>query len=520
VGRATDIADLLELATKSRLLTITGAGGVGKTRVAVELAREHLGMHTDGVWFIDLAPVTDAGLVDDAVLQALGVSRETALGPRAQLVAHLSSRNVLLVIDNCEHLIDACSSLIDGILRACPSVTVVATSREPIGIDGEVTRALRSLDTSESHALFVRRASLINDAIDLDDDARAAIDRIVERLDGIPLAIELAAGRSRILTPQQIAERLDDRFQLLTGGSRTALARQRTLEATVEWSYSLLDDDERTLLERASVFIGPFDLDAIEAVCGADALDALDRLVAKSMVTSTFADGGVRYRLLETIRHFARDKLVASGDAAEYRDQHARYFRTLVCTISDGFMDERENEAAAIITAVYANIRSALEWLLEHGTEDGLELASHLWLYWAVTGRPVEALEWVERFLDAAPGADPDIVARGHAAASHLNALQSGDPTQETRLHGEATVARMHERDGTPRWYEAWTLMQLVDADRYDNAKGIEGKRRAAVDVCRDVGNGFVLANAAQSGVGSRRPAPPRGRTRDDPRSR
>ncbi len=496
IGRSDDLDELRSKISSSRLVTVTGAGGIGKTRIAIEAGREQLGQRSDGVWFVDLAPVNEPGWIDDTVIDALGVQRNTDVEPRAQLLDYLSARNALLVIDNCEHLVDDCSAFIDDVVRSCPGITIVATSREALGIDGEVAWRCPSLESDHGATLFADRALLVNPNFTLDEETTKAIDLIVERLDGIPLAIELAAAKVRVLSAQQIAERLDDRFRLLTGGSRTAMARQRTLEATVEWSYGLLDDDERLLLDRLSVFVGSFDLEAVEVVCGIEALEPLERLVAKSMVVASLGDGIVRYRLLETIRHFARDKLIAAGAGGDLRDRHLEHYSRLVVEIGDGMMDSREISTTAWITTNYPNIRAALEWATSTTPQTaGLALAAHMSMFWSTTGRPAEGLVWLESVLSETTGADPDLVARAHAGAAHQAWLEGVAPDR-VRAHIDAALAWMTQRGGAPKWYEAGANLLLLATQSDTGALTDHDGYRRASEMAEQSGNDFVLSRA------------------------
>jgi predicted ATPase/class 3 adenylate cyclase len=471
IGREDDISDLAELIAKARLVTITGSGGVGKTRLAIEVARRQLGRHADGVWFVDLAPVTDPAWVADTTLQALGVVRDAALAPRDQLLAYLRTRDVLLVVDNCEHVLDACIDLTDQLLTACAGVSVLATSRESLGIDGEVGWRARSLDAEASVELFRQRAMLVRPDFDGDDDAMG---RIVERLDGIPLAIELAAARMRVLTAAQIADRLDDRFSLLTGGRKTALARQRTLEATVDWSYALLDDDERMLLRRLSVFVGGFDLNAVEAVWGSDAVDLLDRLADKSMVVAHLAGDTIRYRLLETIRQYSWVKLVDADEAADARTSHARYYAALLEVLTPGLRDERETSAAAALDAEQDNIRAALEWASATGDgEVALRLVACAWLSYAVFGRSREGLDWMERILPMVESGETELLAQAYAGAAHL-AWITQVPRDEMATYARRVVEQARARGGDPTWYDAWAISLLAMSPDVENPPTFE----------------------------------------------
>ena len=347
VGRRKELLELPGVLASSRLLSLTGAGGVGKTRLAVRLASGLVNEFPDGVWLVDLAPLSVPDLVAQTIATALGVREGPQRSARDALLDTLRDRELLLVLDNCEHLIAACAELVEALLRGAPALRILATSREALGVSGETVCRVPSLSLpealasvpvdalvdSEATQLFIERASAVDPAFTPTPDNADAIARICRRLDGIPLAIELAAARVVVLSPEQIEARLQDRFRLLTGGARTAVARQRTLEATVDWSYQLLSDVERQLLSRLSVFPAAWTLEAAEHVCGGDGidehdvLDLLSRLVSKSLVVvdSEFA-GERRYRFLETVRQYARERLVQAGAADRLRERHFEFF--------------------------------------------------------------------------------------------------------------------------------------------------------------------------------------------------
>jgi predicted ATPase/class 3 adenylate cyclase len=465
IGRSADLDEIEALLRTSRLLTVTGSGGVGKTRLAIETARAELGRWIDGVWFVDLAPLADETWLEDTVLQALGVVRDTATPGREQVLSYLGQRNALLVIDNCEHLIEACRSLIGEVIRRCPHTSVMATSRQSLGIDGEVGWRARSLGRDEASRLFVDRAKLVRPNLTVDGPGQEAIERIVDRLDGIPLAIELAAARMRVLTAPQIAARLDDRFSLLTSGSRSALPRQRTLEATVEWSYALLGEEERALFQVLSVFVGGFDLEAADAVSAMDALDVLDRLVDKSMVATTLAGDAVRYRMLETIRQFGWRKTldVDAGDAA--RTHHLAYFVDLVEDIADGLRDEREQRVAEILDGEHDNIRAALDWAISiEDRGSALRIVAGMCNFWALTGRSREGLQWISRVLPRSEGLDPELLAQAYAGAASLALLIQESNEQIARYARHAVDHARSRTSGTHRWYDAWAMQTLAIA--------------------------------------------------------
>ena len=347
VGRRKELLELPGVLASSRLLSLTGAGGVGKTRLAVRLACGLVNEFPDGVWLVDLAPLSVPDLVAQTIATVLGVREGPQRSARDALLDTLRDRALLLVLDNCEHLIAACAELVEALLREAPALRILATSREALGVSGEIVYRVPSLSLpealasvpvdalvdSEATQLFIERASAVDPAFAPTPDNSDSIARICRRLDGIPLAIELAAARVVVLSPEQIEARLQDRFRLLTGGARTAVARQRTLEATVDWSYQLLSDVERQLFSRLSVFPAAWTLEAAEHVCGGDGinendvLDLLSRLVGKSLVVvdSEFA-GERRYRFLETVRQYARERLVQAGAADRLRERHFEFF--------------------------------------------------------------------------------------------------------------------------------------------------------------------------------------------------
>jgi predicted ATPase/DNA-binding XRE family transcriptional regulator len=348
IGRDRELSEVRALVASSRLVTLTGTGGCGKTRLSLQVAAELLDRPSDGVWLVALAAVTGQDAVAPAICEALAIVRQPGR-PLDTLLDALATQDVLIVIDNCEHLIDACAKTADAILRHCPNAQLVATSREPLSISGEAIYRVPPLslprpgdrdppapEPSDAVALFVERAKEQGAGLAADDQTSLLIASICVQLDGMPLAIELAAARLRSLSLSVLNDRIDQRFRLLTGGSRTALARQQTLRATVDWSYSLLHGVEQLLLRRLSVFTGSFDLDAAEAVCGfgnietLDVTDLLGSLVDKSLVVAEPAGPALRYRLLETIRQFAAERL------AETDHDEAAALRAAHCALSVG----------------------------------------------------------------------------------------------------------------------------------------------------------------------------------------
>ncbi len=448
IGRRTEVGEVQRLIRENRMVTLTGAGGCGKTRLAVESIEPIANEFTDGVWFCDLGPLADPSVVPQAVRTTIGLREDASRGDIDVLCEHLAGAEALVVLDNCEHLLDACTSLADSLLRECAGMRVLATTREPLGVEGEVAWRVPSLsfpDTAdvspddaasyESVCLFVDRAQSARADFALTPDNARPVAEICTRLDGIPLAIQLAAARVRVLSVQQILDGLHDRFRMLGRGSRTALARQQTLLASVGWSYDLLTEQQRIVLRRLSVFAGGCTLEAAEHVTSGDGVDAgevlelVSQLVDRSLLIAEESSFGTRYRMLETIRQFARDRLVDAREADVVAERHLAWFTQWVLGRGrDAATAQRDSTAAILeVEADYDNIRTAVEWSLaatKHAT--GLRLVSALW-HVVVTQRSgtglIEATRWVERLLDA-KDIEPIDRAHGLVALSWMRVFQ------------------------------------------------------------------------------------------------
>jgi predicted ATPase/class 3 adenylate cyclase/DNA-binding CsgD family transcriptional regulator len=404
VGRQAEIGSLRDALAGNRLVTLTGAGGVGKTRLAVQVAAQIAGEFSDGVWYVDLAPITAAEVVPVTLARALGLPDQPGRSTMDTLLRFVRDRHMLIVLDNCEHLLDACATLLATVLGAAPRVSVLATSREPVNVTGEATWQVPSLSLAdEAVELFAERARLARPDFVVTDDNSTAVAEICRRLDGMPLAIELAAARVRALSLTEIVDSLHDRFRLLTGGSRTAVRRQQTLRASVDWSHALLTETERILFRRLAVFYGGFDLHAAQSVCGEgdieryQVLDQLTLLVDKSLVVafdSTESSGRTRYRLLETVRQYALEKLGESGEADAVRSRHCDHYTSIAALLD---APARTDYEARLVQAEIEmdNLRNALGWNLENrDTERALALASSLQPVWLTRGRILEGLAW------------------------------------------------------------------------------------------------------------------------------
>jgi pentatricopeptide repeat protein len=443
VGRHDDVAEVDRLLDDARMVTLTGAGGCGKTRLALQAAADRLDRHPDGVWFVELSALNEAALVAQAVAEALSVREQPGGSAVAAVSAAIGDKAVLLVLDNCEHLIEPSAQLAQRLLTGCPALTVMATSREPLGVSGEVTfrtpslsfpsddepAKVEALGHYEAVQLFVERARRARPRFSLDDANSSAVAEICRRLDGIPLAIELAAARVRVLTPAQIRDGLHDRFRLLTGGPRTAVPRQQTLQASVDWSYRLLLEAERALLRRLSVFAGGFTLDAAEFVGAGDGieahhvLDLLSQLVDKSLVVLDEDAAEGRFRLLETVRQYAASRLADAEEAGDARRRHFEFFLG-VATLERG---ESDDAYRTRVTTEYENIRRALQWAAD--CEEALpilRLTARLFTFWAWGTRLRDGWHWTEIAIERAPVDDPVRRARALRSYAYLRAL-TGD---------------------------------------------------------------------------------------------
>lgn len=419
VGREREIADLKSLLAVNRLLTLTGVGGCGKTRLAFEVASGVVGTYANGVWLVELAALTDPTLVPQAVASALGVPEQADRPMIETLSAYFRSRELLLVLDNCEHLTVACAVLVETLLRMCPNLRVLATSREPLHIAGELIWRVPSLSLPDPQSLppvellmqfeavrlFIERAAVVLPGYALSAQNAPAIAQVCYRLDGMPLAIELAAARVKVLPAEQIATRLDDCFTLLTGGSRTTMTRQQTLKATLDWSYLLLSAQEQRLLQRLAVFAGGCSLEAAEAVCAGDGiataevLDLLTQLVDRSLVVAEEHAGGARFRLLETIRQYARDRLLESGYTTNAQRRHAEWFLELTERAQTELWGPYQTSWLNQLEIEHDNLRAVLGRSLNSGASVGLRLAAALWQFWLLRGYFAEGRQWLSSIL-------------------------------------------------------------------------------------------------------------------------
>ena len=521
VGRQRELATALALLSTSRLLTLTGAGGTGKTRLALHLAADVLDRFPDGAWLVELAPVTDPAAVGPTVASALHIPERTGHAVVDTISAFLQGHDLLLVLDNCEHLIAACAELADVLIRSCPRLKILSTSREGLNVPGEALMPVPSLRVPvedplppldqlreyEAIRLFVDRSTAYQSSFALSDDNAADVVRICRRLDGIPLALELAAARVRSLSVAQVAQRLDDRFRLLTGGGRTVVARQQTLRALIDWSYDLLSDPERLLFRRLAVFVRGWTLEAAETVCTGDGLareavlDLLAHLVDKSLVSMQERGGAARYSMLETVREYAREKLVDSGDAPTLRQRHVDHFLAFA---ADNALLVRGLGSAELVRAVieYDNLLAAREWIKDEpiGSERELLLAGSMFSIASALGRVPELRQILAAALHRS---DPTARTLGRAralfATAQLAAIQDDRPTARAVA---AEAVGLLRTLGQPRElaYALMVLAIVVAPDVAASASAIN-EARAIFEECGDTWSlgllEYILADVA-----------------------
>lgn len=454
VGRHSEMSEVRNALSAARLVTLTGIGGVGKTRLALRIAGEARTDFRDGVWFIELGELRDESMLVDVVTATLGVRDESARPSLEVLIEFLGSRRLLLVLDNCEQVVDAAANLAETLLRSCPEIRILATSREALGIVGETVEPLSPLPCPETYsettpfgagndalALFAERAAAAVPGFELTTENAATIAQICSRLDGLPLAIELAAARMRAMSPDQILDRLSDRFTLLTRGSRRAPTRQQTLAWSIGWSYDLCIPDEQLLWGRLSVFSGSFELPAAEAICGfsmasEDFLDLVSSLVDKSILLRTEVQRVVRLRLLDTLREYGRERLEQTGEVLQLRRRHCDWYRQFAHDAEAEWFSARQVDWLDRIRLELPNLREALDFSIFEGGQDALDFAADLYQFWFLRGPFNEARKWLDRALAAAPNEPTTARARALFAACMIAATQ-GDIAAATALAAE-----------------------------------------------------------------------------------
>jgi predicted ATPase len=512
IGRERELKDVIDLLQANRLITLTGPGGCGKTRLAIEAASASLTLRPGGIWFVDLAPVSDPDLVLATAAEAMNLTETHRHGLDAAIIEFLSTGSPLVTLDNCEHLIGACSDLVERWLASCPSLTVLVTAREPLGIAGEIIRRVPGLDvgvdgdrqrSSEAVQLFVDRASAHDPEFEPTEDELDVIAQLTRRLDGIPLAIEMAAGLIGALDVGEIVSRLDDRFRLLTGGSGRSLGRQQTLLATVEWSHDLLRPTEQILLRRLATMSGSFSLDAVDAICEGDGVDRaeivqlLRRLVATSWVIKERGGGQTRYRMLETSRQYALEKLIASSEAERFRSRHCEWFLDLAENAAEFFLGGAEQANwFDRVDLELDNLRTALAWSLGEGDATiALRISTALTRFWEVRGHWSEALRSFEQALERASGAPDHLRAPALVSASFM-AFYRGrlDAARGLAEEGLAAARRVGDEVSEAR---GMRFLAVTEQRSGDKDAALNWANRA-VALSRKTGVGADLAFALQ----------------------
>ncbi|MBI5035157.1 MAG: AAA family ATPase [Chloroflexi bacterium] len=516
IGREKEIAAIMRLLNKHRLVTLTGPGGVGKTRLAIQTAKDSVEKFKDGVWWIDFAPLSDENLIAQVVAQALDV-RESPNQPLIEsLKNYLREKQLLLVLDNCEHLISASAQLTHDLLTHCVNLRILATSREQLGVMGEILYQVPTLSVPEpqpptltdllmeyeSVRLFVERASAVKSDFALTEQNAAAVLKVCRQLDGIPLALELAAARTKLLTVEHIAERLNDRFHLLTQGSRTALPRQQTLRAAIDWSYDLLSTEARILFQRLSIFAGGFTLAATEGICSDTpltpraVLDLLTRLVDRSLVKVERQGNITRYRMLETTREYAIEKLQATVEFERIRDRHLSFFLGFVKRLEPQLRrgDEigmREMEAE------HDNVRAALDWSLKFDKQRdaAIGLAGETFWFWELRGMWSEARRWLETSLPPAELATPS-----RAKLLLLLAATIFNQSGPGKARGLMEESLAMWRELQDKWWVSFALYQLGWVDLYDrNLNAAESRFEECIQLARELDDDFLLGRGLHS---------------------
>ncbi|UQX89519.1 adenylate/guanylate cyclase domain-containing protein [Jatrophihabitans telluris] len=481
VGRDAEVGEVAARLGSHRLVTLTGPGGSGKTRLAVAVAAEVLALHPDGVWLVELAPLTDPDLVAAAIGGVTGVRQSLHGSILDTTIEQLGAKAVLLVVDNCEHVVDAAAKAIHSLLRGTPNLRVLATSQEPLAIAGERVYPVPPLRLSDAAELFGQAAATTTPSFVIDDTNRDIVNSLCTALDGIPLALQLAAGRTRVMSPAQILDRLSDRFKLLKGGERSAPERHRTLAAAVDWSHDLLTRAEQILYRRLSVFHGGATLEAIEAVCTDADLDAdevvdlVQRLVERSLLVADHTAIDTTFSMLETIRQHARAKLNVAGETNSFRDRHLDWFRSRAEAAYHAMSGADMAYWVAALRSDQHNTRAALAWACSGGEPNkGLELGRYLRLYWHVEGIPGQGADWLERLLHLTAGERS--LPRVYALASLARLRASPDADPEVLAAAEQALVMARELADAPA--EGFVEYVLSFCDFHDPIAHLESAQR------------------------------------------
>jgi predicted ATPase/DNA-binding CsgD family transcriptional regulator len=509
VGRERELGELREAQTGTRLLTLTGPGGCGKTRLGLQFASELADRFPDGVWWIELAPLAEEELVGAAVAEVLGVRPLPGLTELQAVCGYLASRRAMLVLDNCEHLLGACAAVAEAVLKACPEVAVLATSRAPIAATGETDWRVPPLSLpgekagapadSDAVALFAERARKVSPGFVLTEENSESVGGLCRSLDGLPLAIELAAARLRMLSIEQIATGLGDRFRLLTGGPRSALERHQTLRASVDWSHELLSDPERGLLRRLAVFAGGFTLEAVDEVCAGDGiereavLDLIASLVEQSLVIAQEQESGkVRYRLLETVRQYGLERLAEAGEEETVRTRHRDHFLALAEEAGPQLETGRQSEFLELLDPEAANLAAAIDHAVGAESRLALRFCATLYKWWAARGRYAEAELAYSRSLEAAGDDEPALTALALRGRTYV-AVQAGEFEAAVRYATDALALAEEVGDKATA---ARARIELGGALQFPNPAAGRSEMARGAELARASGDNWALVHA------------------------
>jgi predicted ATPase/class 3 adenylate cyclase len=532
IGREREIEEAKKLLTRTRILTFTGPGGTGKTRLSLQVAADQIVNFKDGAWLVELAPLADPTYIISTIASIFKLREAQGTTLHDVLLDYLRGKQLLLILDNCEHLVESCAKLSDQFLHTCPNLKIIASSREALGIDGETVYRVPSLSLPstqggvlreasskgdaaedggmskslmdyEATRLFVERATKAEPQFRLTETNASFVTQICHRLDGIPLAIELAAARVKLFTPEQIAARLDDRFKLLTGGSRSALPRQQTLRALIDWSYQTLNETEQRALRWLAVFSGGWTFEAAESVLGeSEAMDDLSGLINKSLVIVEEQEGESRYRYLETIRQYAMEKLLESGDAVNARNRHLAHFLAYSRRAEEHFRTLQRLQWMNRLEVEHDNLRSALGWALESDPESALQMVCLLSAFWMSHNYLTEGCNWCQAAITRAEESslDRDKIAKTHARVYAVLALLSvnrGDH-HTGQIAAKQSVALARGLDDQIILVNALTFLGFSSAFLGDITLAFDSLHEAE-DICRNLGYREELANVLQA---------------------
>jgi predicted ATPase/class 3 adenylate cyclase len=512
IGRERELAEARKLLSSTRLLTFTGPGGTGKTRLSIQVAAEQFSEFKDGAWLIELAPLANPTYIVSAIASTFNLRELQGIPLIDTVTDYLRGKKLLLILDNCEHLVEACAQLSDQLLHACPNLKIIASSREALEINGETVYRVPSLSLpqdfenlmdSDATRLFTERAIKVSPQFTLTKNNASFVAQICERLDGIPLAIELAAARVKMFTPQQIVERLDDRFKLLTGGSRTALPRQQTLRALIDWSYLTLNETEQGALGQLAVFSGGWTFEAAESILGeSEAMDGLSGLVNKSLVNVEEQEGESRYRYLETIRQYAMEKLSESGEAVDARNRHLGYFIEYARNTEEKLEGAQRRLWLNRLEVEHDNLRSALGWALESNPESALQMVCSLSLFWLSHDYLTEGCNWCQAAITRAEESsfDRDKIdqtrAQAYTALAMLSVNRGDHQTGQTAARKSVALAR-HLGDKLTL-VRALNSLGFASAFLGDVTLAFDSLHESE-DICRKFGYKEELANLLQA---------------------